>query len=58
MRNIMRTGQKTNTASQTKTAAEPLSESDLEQVRGGATNTVDRSSPSLFQYCVTGKHFK
>ena len=54
----MRTGQKTNAASQTKTAPEPLSESDLENVCGGVTKITDRSTTSLYQYCVTGKHFK
>ena len=55
MRNTIRTDQKTNAASQTKTAAEPLSEGDLEKVCGGAKAT-DKASASLFHYCCTGKH--
>jgi type VI protein secretion system component Hcp len=56
MQNTMRTDQKTNAASQTETADEPLSEGNLEKVCGGVTKTTDKASPSLFLHCCTGRH--
>jgi len=57
MQNTVRTDQTTDAANQIKTAAEPLSEGDLETVCGGVTKTTDKASVSLFLHCCTGKHF-